>query len=89
MSASSERAAQLRELADHHEAIGLLEEEVDAAVEAYRADTSDPELKAAYRASQDALAAARQEARGSGLLVASNEPGSVTIQPAPISGKAG
>lgn len=88
MSASADRAAQLRALADQHETIGALEEAADAAVEAYRADTSDPALKTTYRASQEALAAARQESRSSGLMVGSAEPGSVTIQPA-SAGKAG
>lgn len=89
MTTSSERAAQLRALADQHEAIGALEETADRAAQAYRSDTSDLGLKAAYRAAQDALAAARHESRSSGLLVASGEPGSVTIQPTTTNAKAG
>jgi hypothetical protein len=75
---SSQRAAELRALADQHDTIGGLEETHAAAVEAYRADPSDT-TKAAYAEASDALRAGRQELRSSGLMVGSSELGSVTI----------
>ena len=84
---ASERAAQLRALADQHEAMGELEDALDEALTAYRADPNE-ETKAAHAAASHALRAARAEARSSGVMVASTEPGSVTIG-APTVGKAG
>ncbi|OLT13028.1 hypothetical protein BJF79_03775 [Actinomadura sp. CNU-125] len=84
---ASERAAQLRTLADQHEAMGALEVALDEALAAYRAAPSE-ETKNAYTKASENLRAARVEARGSGVMVASGEPGSVTIG-APKVGKAG
>lgn len=83
MSTAAQRAAELRALADQHEAIGGLEETHEAALDAYRADPSE-ENKTAYAAASMALRDARQEARGSGVMVASSEPGSVTIGAATV-----
>lgn len=75
---ASERAAELRALADQHESLGQLEADLDAAVGAYRADPTE-ETKAAYRAASEVLASARQEIRSSSVMVAASEPGSVTV----------
>ncbi len=75
---ASERAAELRALADLHEGLGALEDAHAAAVEAYRA-APDEETKAAYRAASQALSDHRSGIRSSGLMVADATPGSVTI----------
>lgn len=84
---ASERAAELRALADQHDALGELEDALTDALDAYRADPDD-DTKQAYTEASEALRAARAEVRGSGLMVASNEPGSTAIG-APVIGKVG
>lgn len=78
MSSASERAAELRALADQYEAVGGIEEQQADAVTAYRANPSE-ETKAAYTQASEALRAARQDSRSGSVMVAPNEPGSVTI----------
>lgn len=80
---SSERAAELRALADQHDTLGALEDAHAAAVEAYRADPNEG-TKQAYTDASEALRANRQAIRSSGLIVGSSEPGSVTIGAAPV-----
>lgn len=84
---SAARAAELRELADHFDAIGTLEEAAAQAKATYRDEPGDGDLKAAHNAAAAALRDARAEARSSGLLVAAAEPGSVTIAPQVVRGK--
>ncbi len=81
---SSQRAAELRALADQHDTLGGLEDAHEAAVEAYRADPSD-DTKQAYNDASEALRANRKDIRSSGLIVGSSEPGSVTIGAASVS----
>ena len=85
---STNRAAELRALADHYDTIGALEEAAAGAKQALRDAPEDTEAQTAHKAATVALRDARAEGRSSGILVASSEPGSVTIAPAGIQGKA-
>jgi len=83
---STDRAAELRALADQLEEIGALEDAAQAAAQEHR-EAGTEGTRAAYRATQEELRAARKAARESGLMVSSGEPGSVAIQPSTVSGK--
>ena len=80
---ASQRAAELRELADQHDTLGALEDAHAAALEAYRADPNET-TKQAYTDASEALREGRKDIRSSGLLVGSSEPGSVTIGAASV-----
>lgn len=75
---SSERAAELRALADQHDSLATLETDLENTVTAYREDPTE-ETRQAYAEASLALREARKEIRSSGLMVASSEPGSVAI----------
>lgn len=85
---SSQRAADLRALADQHDAIGALEDAHATAVDAYRTNPT-PDTKQAYTDASEALREARAGMRGGEAMAVSAEPGSVTIGASAISGKAG
>jgi hypothetical protein len=74
---ASDRAAELRALADQHDELGGLEDALAEAVEAYRDDPTE-ENREAYTEASEALREARKNMRSS-LLIGSVEPGSVTI----------
>ncbi|HEY7274308.1 MAG TPA: hypothetical protein VH502_16365 [Actinoplanes sp.] len=85
MSTAAERAAELRALADQHEVIGGLEETLNEAAEAYRADPSEAN-KAAYAEASGALRDARQNLREAAVTVAPATAGSTTISGAGVGG---
>jgi len=85
---TSDRAARLREMADALDTQDELEAVAREAKVAYAADPNE-ETKAAHAAAAAALHEARSDARSSGLMVASSSPGSVTVSPSPVAGKAG
>jgi siroheme synthase (precorrin-2 oxidase/ferrochelatase) len=86
---SSNRAAELRALADNLDRIGELEETAAQAKAAYRDDPTSEEAKAAHQEAAAALNSARAEARGSRVMVASTEPGSVAVSVSTVAAGAG
>ncbi|MEV8638087.1 hypothetical protein AB0395_41190 [Streptosporangium sp. NPDC051023] len=78
---SRERAQQLRELAEHNERLAELEEEAQAAKEAYRSSPDDSAAKTRHRAASQALNDAREELSDSELMLAPATPGSQTVMP--------
>lgn len=84
---TDDRAAQLRALADDLEKIAKLEAAAANAKAAYRKDPTG-RRKAAHRKASAELNEARDAARAAGVMTAANEPGSVTVSPAPV-GKGG
>jgi hypothetical protein len=80
---SSEKAAQLRALAEQFEGLGTLEDDLSAAVEAYRADPS-ADNKMVYEDAKLAIRQGRQEIRESAVMAVANEPGSSTVGVAPV-----
>ncbi len=76
-----ERAAALRVLADDYEAVAVLEEEFDAAKQAYKNDQS-PENKQAKRTLGEALALAREAVRNA--PVKDLEPNGIKITPVTV-----
>lgn len=81
---STERAQQLRDLADQLEAVGTAEDALADAVEAYRDDPSDKN-KAAYRDASYALVDARQKVRSPDTPRAV-APGDISITPGTVGG---
>jgi hypothetical protein len=80
---STEKAAQLRALAEQFEGLGALEDDLSAAVEAYRADPSQ-DNKVVYEDAKLAIRTGRKEIRESDLMAVANEPGSSTVGVAPV-----
>lgn len=80
-------ASELRALADQVEHVEALEETARAAKDAYRADTTDPGLRAAHRAASQDLAQARDAIRAAGVTAADAIPESLTVRPASTGGK--
>ena len=83
---SKELAARRRAEAAELEKLADLEESLDTAKAAYRKGYGDKE-KQTYLEAADALRAARQEIRESGVGVAADGPGSTTVVPATVSGR--
>lgn len=83
---SKELAAQRRAEAEELERLADLEEALDTTKAAYRRGYGEKE-KAAYLEASEALRAARQETRESGIGVAASGPGSTTVVPATVAGR--
>jgi len=82
----SDRAAELRALADRYDEMDALETAAAEAKQAYR-DNPTEETKAAHHAASAALNGARSEIRSAPVLPSSGEPGSATVRVQPVGKK--
>lgn len=78
---SSERAAELRAMADQLEEISALEDNLERARDLHAANPFHEANKDAYTAAQETLRDARKKHRESSVMVSPAEAGSVAIRP--------